>query len=383
MDNRSTLEQEYRILKRLETPDLWSRIEKQLEERPAPVSPGTPTDDLSPLSASPFAPGTLSPKSVLRSPRSRSWLPKILSARGVYKKAAAAAAMILLAVLAPWNRPDLALRPDGMEETTAIAAAETTAGCGDGISYEAQDPGGSNEGDSHEAQGPGGSSDEVSHEGEVSKENPKSALSSPPGDTGSAFLITPISYSQLSLTPYTPMTVPAQAKTMPYDAVHFSEDILKDTELLCQGTVTRARLETDQEGKAVMITYDIALDQVYYSQDYISGADSITVTAPIVPALADSGSESHVLYQLQPGASYLLPLKRQDQNWQLLCASAPQVQVTREGAYLFHSGYATLADDHARVVVKDSEGTNDYYYDRMLLREDDSFLGDFLALTRR
>ncbi len=383
MDNRSTLEQEYRKLKCLETPDLWSRIEKQLEERPAPVSPGTPTDDLSPLPASPFAPETLSPKSAPRSPRSRSGLPKILSAYGVYKKAAAAAAVILLAVLAPWNRPDLAPHPDGVEETTAIAAAETTAGCGDGIAYETQGPGSSSDGVSHEGEASGKSGGVFSHEGEVSEENQKGAFSSPPQDSGPAFLITPISYSRLSLTPYTPMTVPAQAKTMSYDAVHFSEDILKDTEFLCQGTVTRARLETDQEGNAVMITYDIALDQVYYSQDYVSGADSITVAAPIVPAQADSGSESHVLYQLQPGASYLLPLKRQDQNWQLLCASAPQVQVTREGAYLFHSGYATLADDHARVVVKDSEGTNDYYYDRMLLREDDSFLLDFLALTRR
>ncbi len=383
MDNRSTLEQEYRKLKCLETPDLWSRIEKQLEERPAPVSPGTPTDDLSPLPASPFAPETLSPKSAPRSPRSRSGLPKILSAYGVYKKAAAAAAVILLAVLAPWNRPDLAPHPDGVEETTAIAAAETTAGCGDGIAYETQGPGSSSDGVSHEGEASGKSGGVFSHEGEVSEENQKGAFSSPPQDSGPAFLITPISYSRLSLTPYTPMTVPAQAKTMSYDAVHFSEDILKDTEFLCQGTVTRARLETDQEGNAVMITYDIALDQVYYSQDYVSGADSITVAAPIVPAQADSGSESHVLYQLQPGASYLLPLKRQDQDWQLLCASAPQVQVTREGAYLFHSGYATLADDHARVVVKDSEGTNDYYYDRMLLREDDSFLLDFLALTRR
>ncbi len=381
MDNRSTLEQEYRKLKCLETPDLWSRIEKQLEERPAPVSPGTPTDDLSPLPASPFAPETLSPKSAPRSPRSRSGLPKILSAYGVYKKAAAAAAVILLAVLAPWNRPDLAPHPDGVEETTAIAAAETTAGCGDGIAYETQGPGSSSDGVSHEGEASGKSGGVFSHEGEVSEENQKGAFSSPPQDSGPAFLITPISYSRLSLTPYTPMTVPA--KTMSYDAVHFSEDILKDTEFLCQGTVTRARLETDQEGNAVMITYDIALDQVYYSQDYVSGADSITVAAPIVPAQADSGSESHVLYQLQPGASYLLPLKRQDQDWQLLCASAPQVQVTREGAYLFHSGYATLADDHARVVVKDSEGTNDYYYDRMLLREDDSFLLDFLALTRR
>ena len=383
MDNRSTLEQEYRKLKCLETPDLWSRIEKQLEERPAPVSPGTPTDDLSPLPASPFAPETLSPKCAPRSPRSRSGLPKILSAYGVYKKAAAAAAVILLAVLAPWNRPDLAPHPDGVEETTAIAAAETTAGCGDGIAYETQGPGSSSDGVSHEGEASGKSGGVFSHEGEVSEENQKGAFSSPPQDSGPAFLITPISYSRLSLTPYTPMTVPAQAKTMSYDAVHFSEDILKDTEFLCQGTVTRARLETDQEGNAVMITYDIALDQVYYSQDYVSGADSITVAAPIVPAQADSGSESHVLYQLQPGASYLLPLKRQDQDWQLLCASAPQVQVTREGAYLFHSGYATLADDHARVVVKDSEGTNDYYYDRMLLREDDSFLLDFLALTRR
>ena len=287
MDNRSTLEQEYRKLKCLETPDLWSRIEKQLEERPAPVSPGTPTDDLYPLPASPFAPETLSPKSAPRSPRSRSGLPKILSAYGVYKKAAAAAAVILLAVLAPWNRPDLAPHPDGVEETTAIAAAETTAGCGDGIAYETQGPGSSSDGVSHEGEASGKSGGVFSHEGEVSEENQKGAFSSPPQDSGPAFLITPISYSRLSLTPYTPMTVPAQAKTMSYDAVHFSEDILKDTEFLCQGTVTRARLETDQEGNAVMITYDIALDQVYYSQDYVSGADSITVAAPIVPAQAD------------------------------------------------------------------------------------------------
>ena len=29
-----------------------------------------------------------------------------------------------------------------------------------------------------------------------------------------------------------------------------------------------------------------------------------------------------------------------------------------------------------------AESANDYYYDKMLLRDDDGFLGDFIALTK-
>ena len=60
------------------------------------------------------------------------------------------------------------------------------------------------------------------------------------------------------------------------------------------------------------------------------------------------------------------------------CFLCPQIQVAPGGGYLFHSGYASLIDDSAFVVVGQQEGDNDFYYDRMLLREDSDFLSDLI-----
>ena len=55
--------------------------------------------------------------------------------------------------------------------------------------------------------------------------------------------------------------------------------------------------------------------------------------------------------------------------------------MTGDGAYLFHSGYASLVTEDTSVVIGIQEGENDYYYDRMLLREDGNFLSDFVSLV--
>ena len=48
MNNKRTLEQDYKNLKHLETPDLWSRIEKDLNERPDRRQNASGQDLLSP-----------------------------------------------------------------------------------------------------------------------------------------------------------------------------------------------------------------------------------------------------------------------------------------------------------------------------------------------
>ena len=73
----------------------------------------------------------------------------------------------------------------------------------------------------------------------------------------------------------------------------------------------------------------------------------------------------------------------EDGVWELLYPFAPQIQVTGDGAYLFHSGYASLVSSEASVVIGSQEGESDYYYDRMLLRDDDNFLSDLISLVER
>ncbi|MCI9048530.1 MAG: hypothetical protein HFG71_14940 [Hungatella sp.] len=349
MNNKRTLEQDYKNLKRLETPDLWSRIEKDLNERPDRRQNASGQDLLSP-----------NPPARRRhalSPTSR--IPRPAASRIA---AAAAAGVILITAAAPWKKPG-PLSGHSASRENAVITAETTMASAD-----------------RDAEGQAGQAQETmafQEEDQAAAFGPSSQAETPPAGRPGV-----VSYSQLSLTDHAPLTVPAQARTMPEDAQYFSQDMLKGTELLCQATVIEARLETDQDGVPWAVSYQILLDQIYYSQDYVDASSYLTVTAPIIEAQSDPGAQSHVLYQLQPGASYLLPLTRRDQNWHLLCAFAPQVRITADGEYLFHSGYTTLVNHQTAIVIGSQEGANDYYYDKMLLRDDDGFLGDFIALTK-
>lgn len=185
-------------------------------------------------------------------------------------------------------------------------------------------------------------------------------------------------YKQLSVSSYTALPIPEQAVTVPEDTWYFSEAILEDTELLCGAEVGGVSFEYDSFGNAVKVVYDLTIEEIYYAEDYAPSAGLLQVKSPIVKA---DGDEAYLLYQLQEGSTYLLPLKKQEGAWELLYPFAPQVQVLKEGGYLFHSGYASLMDSRTLVVVGQQEAANDYYYDRMLFRDDTGFLSDFLSLV--
>lgn len=321
MDEKK-LEQEYRELRQQAAPDLWSRIEQNLAEHPEREAKAETSE-----------PDVQEKENVIHH------IPRWRNAYGV----AAAAAVIVVSMAVNRQISSMSsksMAPEMAMETMAAAPAM----------------------------------DEAWEKNMAAGAEPRFMSGSTSGSSGILF------YENLELAAYQPLTVPEQAVTVPEDAEYFSEAILGDTGLLCGGTVEHAELEYDEAGRAVKVVYQVALDKVYYSEDYTAGLEMLTVKSPIVET---AGDEAYVLYQLQEGGTYLLPLRKHSDEWELLYPFAPQIQVTGDGAYLFHSGYASLVSSETSVVVGSQEGANDYYYDRMLLRKDDNFLTDLITLVER
>ncbi len=343
MMDEKQLEQEYRKLKHQDVPDLWNRIEANLKDHPERVSKAqSDVQKAAQKGVRKVEPGK----------------------RPVYGMAAAAAAVLVLVIAAPQLKTKN-LTEEGID---AVGEAEMAYDRGE-VSAEKK---AENAAPAETAAGPGQVSPGA---GQVSPGAGSSQM------TSGASRVLPegvLAYDQLQLAAWQPTKIPAQAVTVPEDSQYFSEAILGDTELLCGGTVTSVSFEQDTSGTAVKVVYEMTLDQVYYSTDYTTGMDTVTVKSPIIQT---EGDEVYILYQLQPGGTYLLPLREQDGGWELLYPFAPQIQVTGDGAYLFHSGYASLVNDDTSVVIGSQEGENDYYYDRMLLRQDDDFLSDFVSLV--
>ena len=343
MMDEKRLEQEYREMKRQAAPDLWSRIEEGLKVHPERQM--TIKRQLDELPEETF--------NTAKRNRSR-----------FCGMAAAAAAMLALMVVFPrmsgektsesegaaWDRA----QESAKEETEMLLEKEAEPGAGMLFGTTGKEDAADAGGEAQRAMGASLSSREVQLPDGV------------------------VDYGQLSLAAYQPVAVPENAVTIPEDTQYFSEAVLRDAQLLCGGTVKSVSFEEDASGKAVKVVYELILDQVYYAEDYITGVDRIFVKSPIIKT---DGDEMYILYQLQPEGTYLLPLCKNDGEWELLYPFAPQIQVTGDGAYLFHSGYSSLVNDSTSVVIGSQEGRNDYYYDRMVLRKDAEFLSELLALV--
>lgn len=179
--------------------------------------------------------------------------------------------------------------------------------------------------------------------------------------------------------PVNALQVPADAITVPYDTRYFSEAVLAETELLCEASVTSAAFGEDESGWTDHVVYEVVIDAVYYAEGYVSEKETVEVTSPIVQADAD---EAYLLYQLKPGATYLLPLRTAAGGWELIYPFAPQIEVAADQEYVFHTGYSSLINQNTLVMKGEKQGENDFYYDRMLVREDDNFLSDLISLIK-
>lgn len=172
------------------------------------------------------------------------------------------------------------------------------------------------------------------------------------------------------------LQIPQNAVTIPADAAYFSEDLLREAELLCNVTVSDISFAYDSEGKAISVIYQVTLHEIYYTEYDILEDELLTVSSPIIETGSD---EAYLLFQMQQDAAYLLPLRYQN-GWELLYPFAPQIEIFAQQSFLFHSGYASLINERTNVAKAESEGENDFYFDRMLMRTDDSFIDELISL---
>lgn len=174
------------------------------------------------------------------------------------------------------------------------------------------------------------------------------------------------------------LPIPDNAQTVAADAMYFSEAVLKETDLLCEATIDSVSFGYNESGIADHVVYDVRISGIHYAAGYVAGNQSIVVTSPIVQADAD---EAYLLYQMKQGDTYLLPLKEAAESWELIYPFAPQIELTAESGYVFHSGYTSLINEQTMVTRRQQESADDYYYDRMLSRQDDTFLSDLTTLV--
>lgn len=369
MDEKK-LEQEYKKLKQQDAPDLWSRIELNLAEHPEREE--NAESEAKPNVAEKVEPEAQPKVAANPEPEAAQKIRRIPRWKNYYGVAAAAAVIVVsLAV----NR-----QMDGRSKSMDMMIAETTMAGAAGAEAAGAEAAPVPEMEPEERALMGGDSYGSADRSADGSANGSFAGVTPFDAKMESAVSGVVYYDNLQLAAYQPVAVPENAVTVPEDTEYFSEAILGDTGLLCGGTVESVELEYNESGKAVKVVYEVTLDKVYYSEDYTAGMDTLTVKSPIVET---EGDEAYVLYQLQEGGTYLLPLEKRDGVWELLYPFAPQIQVTGDGAYLFHSGYASLVSGDTSVVVGNQESANDYYYDRMLLRKDDNFLSDFISLVER
>ncbi|GEM_PF-3858646 len=330
MDDKQ-FEQDYKKMHTQHVPDLWDRIEAGLEEEP--------------------------------DRKIAVWEEKPLPLRrsGIYGLAAVASFIILIGGFAVSKQLSKAVLRSGEPDMMMAEAIETEA-------YKTTEPAGAMA---------AGAAEENGTSGELRvADADEAAVSDAAGAPGA-----PAAAEQMPdtvLMSVNNLQIPDNARTVEADASYFSEAVLAETDLLCEATIDSVSFGYDDSGSADHVVYEVSMGEIHYAAGYVTGGESVVVTSPIVRADAD---EAYLLYQMKPGNTYLLPLKETADSWELIYPFAPQIQLTAERGYVFHSGFTSLVNEQTLVTKGVQEGANDFYYDRMLSRQDDTFLSDLITLV--
>ncbi|MBT9775678.1 hypothetical protein GPL15_04015 [Clostridium sp. MCC353] len=348
MSKNNELKKAYRDLQIQEAPDLWNRIEANL------TSKDVPEED----------------KPVIIHAEEKKKKKKRTNYRAEAGLAAAACcALLVFGGMA--GRRQKGFEMAGTMETT-MAAMETTAGLAmETTADTAMD----------------GPRDTIRTEtGPMAPEAEGAEASTQPGDSSgeeknqvSQYGNTPrpVSYDSLALKGTPSPLPPENAVYVPGNNYYFTEADLKNAGFLGQVTVENVSYENGSDGRAVSVVYDVVVDKVLYSEDYVSEKQSLQVKSPLV----GNGEDNSLLYSLKAGGIYILPLKYENSAYWLLYPNSPQIEVTEDTRYVFHTGWQSLVNDQTAVVLKQAESPEDYYYDRMVMREDPVFLSNLTVLV--
>lgn len=179
----------------------------------------------------------------------------------------------------------------------------------------------------------------------------------------------PADYSRLLLADTHSVTLPDSVSSQSAQEKYFTLDALKDTDFLISATVKDISFGHNDNGEAYEVLYSVSADTVYFQNDALPAAE-LTVTSPIVQ------TDNVWLYPLYINRTYLLPLKYADGSLELIYPYAPQIEVTLDGYYIFHSGWQCLITDSTESITLPFIPSDDFYYDKMLIRGGCEFVND-------
>ncbi len=154
----------------------------------------------------------------------------------------------------------------------------------------------------------------------------------------------------------------------------FTEELLTESAAFIKGTVTEIAFENDK------VIYTVLVSKVYGPSEGVEEGKSITITNDLYTYTSLAGS----VEKLQVDRTYLIPLTLREEEGKevhsVLYPFAPQIQMTKDGQYLYPDHYTSLDTEEAKVVEMDTkEGYG--YYGTMKLREDDRFEKDLEKLA--
>lgn len=205
---------------------------------------------------------------------------------------------------------------------------------------------------------------------------------------------TAVYYSQLDLLEGTPNEdMPDISYSGSSDIDKFSESILIQEKccMIIEGTVTNQYVKHYYydvfENESVLhnvtdtVVYEIKVDKVWYGDD-ISG-ETITVEDMFFyndPILMIKNGKRYVLPLYNAGESILLNETlaegdiRRESELSIIYPYHPQIEITNDGEYLISDDWKTLTEKDSKEVIMDESDDNNYYYDKMRLVAQDSFV---------
>jgi len=194
----------------------------------------------------------------------------------------------------------------------------------------------------------------------------------------------PVKYTELKLADVEPVKLPTVTAAESPQTRYFTMDAFTDTELLVQATVQNINFIFNDSKEAISVVYTILTDNVYYSEGdypsmgrYSDGTELLTVISPIVRA------DNVWMYPLQVNRTYLLPLTVTDSDAiNLVFPYAPQIELSLDGFCVFHSGWQALINDNTGYLLVECVHSEDYFYDRMLVRPADGLAKDLMRIIK-
>jgi len=195
----------------------------------------------------------------------------------------------------------------------------------------------------------------------------------------------------------------------------FSEDILKDINIMCKVTVVNAYLKDYNyvvkedkfipEGELISQTeqskiYEVRIDKIYYSERDIKEGDIIKIEQNnfLRSSIGELSSKLSIDHE------YILPLSKLENStllgitnyvegdinmvgeYGIVYPFINQIEVTRDNEYVFHDGWKSLIDENTVDVILDptKDNTEDVSYMKQIkLRRDKGFEDDLMALIKK